>query len=145
MYKMNGTHTYAQIGLEASVMNASPHQLVTMLFEGARSAILRAEILMDKKDIAGKGKSISHAILIIDGGLRDGLSRENGDPALVDNLEALYSYMVQRLLHANLHNDKSALHEVLHLLDDVADAWRQIGPDYHAQQDQYHGSISVSG
>lgn len=45
------------------------------------------------------------------------MSREKGDPDLVDNLEALYSYMVRRLLHANLHNDQEAITEVLGLLE----------------------------
>ncbi|MBU9808732.1 flagellar export chaperone FliS, partial [Rahnella sp. SL6] len=96
-------------------------------------------------DIPGKGNALSKAINIIDNGLIAGLSREKGDPELVDNLEALYSYMVRRLLHANLHNDQEAIAEVLTLLENIADAWRQIGPNYHPSQDQYNGSTSVSG
>lgn len=145
MYKNSGAKAYAQIGLESAVMSASPHQLVVMLFDGARSALIRAGILIQQGDIPGKGKALSKAINIIDNGLIAGLSREKGDPALVDNLEALYSYMVRRLLHANLHNDQQAITEVMALLENIADAWRQIGPNYHPSQDQYNGSTSVPG
>jgi len=145
MYKNTGAKAYAQVGLESAVMSASPHQLVVMLFDGARSALIRAGILIQQGDTAGKGNALSKAINIIDNGLIAGLSREKGDPALVDNLEALYSYMVRRLLHANLHNDQQAITEVMVLLENIADAWRQIGPNYHPSQDQYNGSTSVPG
>lgn len=145
MYKNSGANAYAQVGLESAVMSASPHQLVVMLFDGARSALIRAGILIQQGDIPGKGKALSKAINIIDNGLIAGLSREKGDPELVDNLEALYSYMVRRLLHANLHNDQQAITEVMALLENIADAWRQIGPNYHPSQDQYNGSTSVPG
>ncbi|AVF34690.1 MULTISPECIES: flagellar export chaperone FliS [Rahnella] len=145
MYNAKGTQAYAQVGVESAVMSASPYQLVTMLFDGARSALIRARIFIQQGSIAEKGKSLSMAINIIDSGLKAGLSREKGDPELVDNLEALYSYMVRRLLHANLHNDQEAITEVLALLENIADAWRQIGPTPHPSQDQYNGSTSVSG
>ncbi|MGP9418369.1 flagellar export chaperone FliS [Ewingella sp. AOP9-I1-14] len=145
MYKNSGVKAYAQVGLESAVMSASPHQLVVMLFDGARSALIRAGILIQQGDIPGKGNALSKAINIIDNGLIAGLSREKGDPELVDNLEALYSYMVRRLIHANLHNDQQAITEVMALLENIADAWRQIGPNYHPSQDQYNGSTSVPG
>ncbi|MGC6387188.1 flagellar export chaperone FliS [Ewingella sp. S1.OA.A_B6] len=145
MYKAKGTQAYAQIGVESAVMSATPHQLVVMLFDGARSALIRAGIFIQQGNIAEKGAALSKAINIIDSGLKAGLSREKGNPDLVDKLEALYSYMVQRLLYANLHNDSQAITEVQVLLENIADAWRQIGPNYHPSQDQYNGSTSVPG
>ena len=35
MYKTSGVQSYQQIGVESAVMNASPHQLIVMLFDGA--------------------------------------------------------------------------------------------------------------
>ncbi len=138
-----GAQAYAKVGLESAVMSASPHQLVVMLFDGARSALVRAQILMEQGDIAGKGLALSKAINIISSGLSAGMSREHGAAELVDNLEALYDYMVRRLIHANLRNDQQAITEVLVLLENIADAWRQIGPNYQPEQDQHNGSTSV--
>ncbi|EEP89684.1 hypothetical protein ykris0001_38050 [Yersinia kristensenii ATCC 33638] len=110
-------------------MSASPHQLIVMLFDGAQSALVRARILMNQKDIPAKGAAISKAIDIINNGLNAGLDLEKGGE-MAENLSALYDYMSRRLLHANLHNDEQAITEVLALLENIADAWRQIGPNY---------------
>ncbi|EEQ02288.1 hypothetical protein yrohd0001_35620 [Yersinia rohdei ATCC 43380] len=115
--------------MESGVMSASPHQLIVMLFDGAQSALVRARILMNQGDIPAKGAALSKAINIIDNGLSAGLDMEKGGE-LAQNLSALYDYMSRRLLHANLHNDEQAITEVLALLENIADAWRQIGPNY---------------
>jgi flagellar protein FliS len=134
MYNRNGTQAYAQVSLESGVMSASPHQLIVMLFDGALSALARARILMNQGDIAGKGLAISKAINIIDNGLKTGLDHTQGGE-IADNLAALYDYMKRRLMQANLHNDESTIEEVIKLLDNVSDAWRQIGPNYQPSQD----------
>ncbi|AJJ11991.1 flagellar protein FliS [Yersinia rohdei] len=129
MYNRSGVQAYAQVGMESGVMSASPHQLIVMLFDGAQSALVRARILMNQGDIPAKGAALSKAINIIDNGLSAGLDMEKGGE-LAQNLSALYDYMSRRLLHANLHNDEQAITEVLALLENIADAWRQIGPNY---------------
>ncbi|OWF82529.1 flagellar export chaperone FliS [Yersinia alsatica] len=129
MYNRSGSQAYAQVGLESGVMSASPHQLIVMLFDGAQSALVRARILMNQRDIPAKGAAISKAIDIINNGLNAGLDLEKGGE-MAENLSALYDYMSRRLLHANLHNDEQAIDEVLALLENIADAWRQIGPNY---------------
>ncbi|MEB7886153.1 flagellar export chaperone FliS [Serratia fonticola] len=134
MYNRSGTQAYAQVSVESGVMGASPHQLIVMLFDGALSALLRARILMEQGNIAGKGLAISKAINIIDNGLKNGLNHEQGGE-IADNLAALYDYMKRRLMQANLHNDVAALDEVSGLLENIADAWRQIGPNYQPVQD----------
>lgn len=129
MYNRSGSQAYAQVGLESGVMSASPHQLIVMLFDGAQSALVRARILMNQGDIPAKGAALSKAIDIINNGLNAGLDLEKGGE-MAENLSALYDYMSRRLLHANLHNDEQAITEVLALLENIADAWRQIGPNY---------------
>ena len=129
MYSRSGVQAYANVGVESGVMSASPHQLIVMLFDGAQSALVRARILMSQGDIPAKGAALSKAINIIDNGLSAGLDMEKGGE-LAQNLSALYDYMSRRLLHANLHNDEQAITEVLALLENIADAWRQIGPNY---------------
>ncbi|VTR43098.1 Flagellar protein fliS [Serratia fonticola] len=89
---------------------------------------------MNQGNIAGKGLAISKAINIIDNGLKNGLNHEQGGE-IADNLAALYDYMKRRLMQANLHNDVAALDEVSGLLENIADAWRQIGPNYQPVQD----------
>lgn len=124
MYGAKGTQAYAQIGVESAVMSASQPQLVTMLFDGALSALVRARLFMQDNQLEGKGLSLSKAINIIENGLKVGLD-ENSRDELTLNLISLYSYMVRRLLQANLHNDIAAVEEVEGLLRNIADAWKE--------------------
>ncbi|WP_409307203.1 flagellar export chaperone FliS [Pectobacterium sp. B1J-3] len=135
MYSRTGSQAYAQVGVESSVMSASPHQLIVMLFDGARSAMVRARLLLQQGDIPGKGMAISKAIDIIANGLKAGLDVEKGGE-LAENLSALYDYMTQRLMIANLHNDAKVIEEVEALLENIAEAWRQIGPNYQPSQEK---------
>jgi len=126
-------NAYAKVGLDTSVTAADPHKLILLLYQGALLAISTAKNQMLRKDIAAKGKSISHAILIIDEGLKSSLDKNAGGE-LAQNLSALYEYMSQRLLVANLKNDVAALDEVSGLLAELKGAWEEIGPVAQAAQ-----------
>ena len=122
------TAAYRNIGLETQLDSASPHKLVIMLYDGALVAIANAQRHMEHKEIAEKGKAISKAIDIIANGLQSSLDLENGGE-IGTQLEALYEYMGQRLLHANLRNDVAALKEVSALLHELKSAWEKIADD----------------
>lgn len=126
-----GASSYATIGLQSAAMSASPHQLITMLFDGAKTAITMARHHMANKEIAAKGNAISKAINIVTNGLKASLDAAAGGQAgaeLVANLSALYDYIAQRLMYANLRNDPALLDEADRLLDNIGSAWREIDP-----------------
>lgn len=125
--------TYANVGMETSVAAADPHKLILLLYQGALLAISTAKNQMLRKEIAAKGKSISQAITIIDEGLKASLD-ENVGGSLARNLSALYDYMNQRLLIANLKNDAAALDEISRLLLELKGAWEEIRPAVTAAQ-----------
>ena len=127
----NPAQSYAKVGLEVAVETASPHKLILMLFDGAVAAINIAKFEMEAGEIAKKGTSISKAIDIITNGLRASLDMNEGGE-LAERLAALYEYMAQRLLFANLKNSTAALDEVLELLNSLRSAWEQISPDQQA-------------
>ena len=122
-----GANAYAHVGIETGVMAASPHKLIVMLFDGAIVALSTALVQMEAKNIAAKGKSISKAINIIDNGLRASLDKEVGGEIAL-NLDALYAYMSERLLQANLNNAPEMIQEVIKLLTDLKGAWESIAP-----------------
>jgi flagellar protein FliS len=117
---------YSQVGVETSIASASPHKLVTMLFDGAILAVFRGKAYMQQGNIAAKGDSISKAIAIIDDGLKVSLDEETGGE-MAKNLKALYVYMSNRLLMANIRNDVEGLDEVARLLGELKGAWERIG------------------
>ncbi|HEX8601053.1 MAG TPA: flagellar export chaperone FliS [Pseudoduganella sp.] len=121
-----GVNAYAKVGLETGIAAATPHKLVAMLYDGAILALINATTHMKSGNIEAKGKSISHAIQIIDNGLKASLDKEVGGD-IARNLDALYEYMSSRLLTANLQNQVEILDEVRGLLTDLRDTWNQIG------------------
>jgi flagellar secretion chaperone FliS len=123
----NPAQTYAKVSVESAVATANPHRLILMLFDGATLSISLARIHIENGKIAEKGVAISKAIDLITNGLAASLDKEAGGE-LAERLAALYDYMAQRLLFANLKNSVSALEEVAELLSSLRDAWAQI-PD----------------
>lgn len=120
-----GSKAYQQVSLETSVNQASPHQLIVLLFDGALNAIKLAKLYLEKGNIAGKGAAISKAINIIDNGLKSCLDMEKGGEIAV-NLDNLYHYISHQLVLANLHNDLEKLVSSYELLDNIAQSWREI-------------------
>ena len=129
-----GANAYANVGIETGVSSASPHKLIILLFDGALMAVTNAIQLIKLGNIAGKGKSISKAISIIDTGLRASLDKTAGG-AIAVNLDALYGYMSNRLLTANINNDPAILQEVHGLLMELKTAWDAIGQQVAAAPD----------
>ena len=119
-------NAYARIGVETGVSAADPHKLILMLFDGAIMAATAAGVAMDNKQIPVKGEQISKTIEIIINGLKISLDLNAGGE-LAERLAALYDYMSERLLYANLHNSQPALDEVAKLLGTLRDAWAEIG------------------
>lgn len=122
----SGAGAYAKVGLETGVVAASPHKLIVMLFEGAIAAVNAALVQMQADQFEQKGKSISKAVAIIEDGMRASLDKKAGGE-IAANLDALYAYIVQRLLQGNLHNTPAPLEEALLLLSDLKASWDAIG------------------
>ena len=120
---------YRHNHVQGDVETASPHRLVQMLMEGALEKILAAKGFMVSKEITKKGEHISWAISIIDS-LRSCLNVEAGGE-FAQNLSALYDYMEQRLLEANIKNDPKILDEVGQLIIQVKSGWDEIPSEHH--------------
>jgi flagellar secretion chaperone FliS len=128
----SSSNAYRQIGVETAAATASPHQLVTMLFDGFRDAVAQARGAMAAGRVEDKGQAIGRALRIIDEGLRAGLNLEAGGSIAAD-LQALYTYIMLRLTHANIRNDDAALAECVALLEPVRTAWVSIGQQAEAK------------
>jgi flagellar secretion chaperone FliS len=122
----SSSNAYRQVGVETAASTATPHQLVLMLFDGFRDAVAQARGAMAAGRIEDKGQAISRALRIVDEGLRAGLNLEAGGSLAVD-LQALYTFVMLRLTHANIHNDDAALEQCVKLLEPVRTAWIAIG------------------
>lgn len=122
---------YARIGTQSAAMAATPHQLITLLFDAVDSALRMARHHMARGQTGAKGAALSKAINLIENGLKASLDAEAGGAEgarLVGNLSMLYDYVVCQLMLANVRNDPTLLDEAERVLGPVASAWREIGP-----------------
>jgi len=133
MAMRNALDQYKKVGVQSGIESASPHRLIQMLMAGALEKISAAKGFMERGDIRQKGEQIGWAISIIDG-LRVSLDKNLGGE-LVDNLDALYEYMGQRLLFANMNNDSEALEEVSGLLREIKAGWDGIAQEAFALEE----------
>ncbi|HRD90887.1 MAG TPA: flagellar export chaperone FliS [Accumulibacter sp.] len=124
----NAISAYRKVGVDAAIEVADPYRLILLLFAGAQAALGNARAAMQQQQLAAKGEAISKAIDIIGNGLKLSLDLEQGGE-MAERLDALYDYLVLRLLHANLENDLPALEEVAGLLEEIHGAWREISPE----------------
>ena len=120
----NVLNQYKTIELQTRVHTASPHELIELLLQGARSHIAIAQGNIQRNQIKEKGEHIGKALSIIEG-LKSSLNHDQGGEIAV-NLLKLYDYIQILLLKANLKNDENLLAESNLLLAEIHQAWQSI-------------------
>lgn len=125
----NPAAAYLNIGMETGMTGATPNQLTIMLYDGAVTSCNMAIERIKSQEIESKSALLTKAINIIQGGLAYSLNKESGGE-IANNLDALYTYMVQRLYGANINNNVAAVQEVVGLLNELKGAWEAIEPQY---------------
>jgi flagellar protein FliS len=118
---------YSSLKTQTTIVDASPHRLIQMLFEGALERIAQAKGAMKQNQIARKGELISKVINIV-GGLQGSLNDKEGG-SLAANLDSLYDYIVRRLIKANLDNNPDILDECGRLLGELKTGWDAIASE----------------
>ena len=118
---------YQQIGTSNTVGDSSPHRLIQMMMEHALSRINFARGYMERQQVAKKGQAIGDAISVING-LQVSLNHK-ANQRMSENFDALYAYMMRRLLQANMDDDMAILDEVSGLMRELKEAWDAIADD----------------
>lgn len=121
---------YGEVALQSGIAASSPHKLVDMLFDGLIDSINRGRGAMARGEVEEKGKALGKAARILEEGLKAGLNLEQGGE-LADNLRNVYDFCIIELTNANLKNDEKKLLEVLKVIEPIASAWKEIGPQVH--------------
>lgn len=122
--RRHSAQAYSNVGLETQVLSASPERLITLLFDGALSAIAKARLHLQMGNIAERGMAISKAIDIVDSGLKASVDQEAGGE-LAKNLVATYELVLHHLMLANLNSDDEKLALAETVLKEISSAWRE--------------------
>ncbi len=121
-FKAIESYSTGSTATQAAVANRV--ELIQMLFDGLIDSLSAARGHIERKAIEEKSKALTRASRIVVG-LQAALDLDKGGE-LASNLNELYSYIVRRLLHVNVHNDLEALKEVHSLITEVREAWQQV-------------------
>ena len=106
---------------QQSVMTASPGELTLMLYNGCIKFIRQAKLGIEAGDIERANNSIIRCQDILEE-LMVTLKPEYDISA---SLSALYDYMYNRLIDANIGKDLSILDEVLEMVTEIRDTWAE--------------------
>jgi flagellar protein FliS len=122
--------------LETQVLTASPGQLLVIAYDIALRALRQAADHMTARNYEGQQTEIAKAQMVLDELLTSLDAQAN--PQLASHLSRLYTYLYQRLSHANVRDDRGALDEVINVLGDLRAAWAEA--DVKARQEAAAGS-----
>ena len=112
---------YAQYQ-SSKLLTASPAELTLMLYEGAIKFCNIAIVACENKDIEKAHNNIRKTDRIIE---EFQLTLDHKYP-VADDFDAVYSYLRERLLEANLKKDPEILEEVLGHLRTMRDTWKEV-------------------
>lgn len=127
MNMTKGSKAYQTINIASEVESASPHRLVSMLFEGAIRQIAVAKGAIERKEHSTKGEAISKTIAIV--GELEGSLKDKETNEVSGNLSRLYDYMIRTLTQANIESSLDKLNEVANLIIEVKSGWDAIPED----------------
>jgi flagellar protein FliS len=117
---------YQQVN-KSTAQQASPYQLVAMLFQKLLDNIATAKGAISQKNYAKKGTELSNAIAII-GVLEASLDFKQGGE-ISANLASIYVYCSEQLLAASVSNDIDKLNEIAQILIPIKSGWDNIPLD----------------
>ena len=123
--RRNSVTAYRDVNASTAVEGASPHKLVSLLYQSVASEIAAARGAIARRDIGEKGRAISHAVRIIEEGLAAPLDVVGGG-AVALNLRDVYQYLVQRMTLANVKTDDALLGECANLVEILRQGWDAI-------------------
>lgn len=104
-----------------SIMTASPEELTLMLYNGAVKFINLGKLHIENKEIEKANNAIKRAQDII----YELNSTLNMNYEIANNLRSIYTFILEKLIDANMKKDIKTLDEVLPFIEELRDTWKE--------------------
>lgn len=104
-----------------SINTASPEELTLMLYNGAIKFAKQGKIFMEQNDI----EKANNSILRVQDIINELNITLNMDYEVSEGLKSLYTYFNERLTEANIQKSTEIIDEVLPLLEELRDTWKE--------------------
>lgn len=115
---------YRETHATTSVVGASPHKLIALLFDACLESLATTKGAMTRGDVKAKADAIKKAIDIVVR-LQAALDFDKGGSIAV-RLDDLYTFCTNRLALANVMNDVAMIDEVYKVVAQLKQGWSQI-------------------
>ncbi|UII55621.1 flagellar export chaperone FliS [Cytobacillus spongiae] len=107
---------------EELIYKKSPQEITALLYEGCIVALEEAIEAIKQKDYYHTNRLLTKSNDILYR-LDAGINYEAG--IIADQLDALYDYMSEKLIEANMNKDINKIEEVLQILNELSGSWGQ--------------------
>ena len=124
MIKSNGYAAYAN----SKVATATPAELTLMLYDGAIKFCNIAIMALEEQDL----EKAHNNIIKVENIISEFQITLNHKYPVAKDFDAVYKYLKERLVEANVKKDKEVLEEVLEHLRTMRDTWKEIMKVAHA-------------
>lgn len=125
------SHAYHDQYRQSSINGASPLQLIVMLYDGALRFMGGALTAMRQENRFDQNEKLTRAQRIITE-LMSCLDMDKGGE-IAQNLMALYSYVYDQLVQANLNDDEEAILRAQKVMSDLRASWAELDKSTHVE------------
>jgi flagellar secretion chaperone FliS len=108
---------------KTQIQTADQGSLILICYDGAINFLKKAKKAQQDNDEQTRTTSLNKAQGLL-WELINGLNHDAGEIAY--NLEALYNYMIRRIVDADYHKNLDALDEVVTYLQELKESWEKI-------------------
>jgi flagellar protein FliS len=121
---MHATVRGAAAYQQTSVQSSSPLELVVLLYNGLLTHLIATREAAARGDLVARRNHLSKTMAIVSE-LQSTLNMSEGGN-VATSLDALYTYITDRLIDFNVRSDRAALDEIERLITPLRDAWAEI-------------------
>ena len=123
--------------LENKVLNASPEELIIMLYDKVITSLKKVKPLLSKdslepEDIKIKAECFSKTVDILTY-LKACLDQQKGKE-IAKNLDEIYQILIEELLRAQITNDVKKVEDAIEILSNLKNAWKEVKKDFKNQK-----------
>jgi len=104
-----------------SIMTASPQELTLMLYNGALKFIGQGKLYIEQKNVSKANETIMKAQAII----QELNITLNMDYEVSTGLRSLYTYIIDKLVDANIYKEIKHLDEASEMVTELRDTWKE--------------------
>jgi len=108
---------------KAQIQTADQGRLIIMCYEGTIAFLKKGKLAMLENDVKASTEHLTKAQNVL-WELTNSLNFDAGEIAY--NLEALYNYMIRRIIDAHYHGKPEIIDEVVNFLEELKDSWEKI-------------------